>query len=90
MKVVQFEREFLCIIYQGGNFSPLQKRKRKIAIMKILIIYLFQNIFEALHFLRIFFFSWLLHGLIPFFFDLCFDLYQLQFQTSKINSSMFS
>ena len=46
MKVVQFERKFLCIIYQGGNFSPLQKRKRKIAIMKILIIYLFQNIFE--------------------------------------------
>ena len=104
IKVVQFERKFHYII-PGREFFTTSKyiyiyiykirinskslmcRKRKLKIMKILIVYLFQNVFNDSPFPSIFFLfldtAW---TNILFY---CFDFNQVQFQTSKINSSMF-
>ena len=99
MKVVQFKRKFQYII-AGREFSSLKKmdkikikskslmlRKRKVTI-KTLIVYLSQNVFNDSPFSSTFF-LFLASAWTSILFY-CFDLYQVQFQTSEINSSMFS
>ena len=98
IKVVQFKRKFHYIIPGKEFFTTPEKidkirfkskslmlRKRNIT-MKI-IINLFQNIFNDSPFsLTFFFFLATAWTNILFY---CFDLYQVQFQISKANSSIF-
>ena len=63
-------------------------RKIKIAIIKIVVVYLSQNIFNESPFSSTFFLFMVTAGTNIMFY--CFDFCQVQSQTSKTNSSMFS
>ena len=101
IKVVQFKRKFHYIIPGRKSFTTYKNidniriksksimlRKRKITVIKIVIVYFFQNIFSDSSFSSTFFLFLATPCANILFY--CFDLYQAQFQISKTSSTMLS